>query len=341
MSAPARTETRGAGGAAGAARPIDALVAEIGSTTTVVSAFDGLSDYPATTPRLLGQGVAATSVAAGDVTVGVGAARAALEEQSGPLAPRLTLATSSAAGGLRMTVHGLTQRMTAMAAREAALGAGAVVTYQTAGLLRDHDLRKIEEARPSLMLLAGGVEGGDCETVLANARRLCELSLRPIVVYGGNSVVCDDSRELLEQAGFRVRLTRQRLPGGRRARHRAGPRGHPRRLRGAHHPRPRHGTHRRGRERAHPADAGRRAARRRASGRRSRRSRGRRRRRGHHRRALDHRRQSRVHAHPDRAPGPQPAHGRRRPGNVRERGPRGRHDAQRSSARRSCRRHCR
>jgi uncharacterized protein (TIGR01319 family) len=111
-----------------------------------------------------------------------------------------------------MTVHGLTQRMTAMAAREAALGAGAVVTYQTAGLLRERDLRQIEEARPSLILLAGGVEGGDCETVLANARRLGELSLRPIVVYAGNSAVCGDSRELLEQAGFRVRLTNNVYP---------------------------------------------------------------------------------------------------------------------------------
>ena len=203
---------RGAGGAAGAARPVDALVCEIGSTTTVVSAFDGLSDYPATRPVLLGQGVAATSVAEGDVTIGVGAARTALEERVGPLAPRRTLATSSAAGGLRMTVHGLTTRMTAMAAREAALGAGAVVTYQTAGLLRERDLRAIEEARPSLILLAGGVEGGDCDTVLGNAARLGELSLRPIVVYAGNSVVSDESRELLERAGFRVRLTSNVYP---------------------------------------------------------------------------------------------------------------------------------
>ena len=227
----------GAGGAAGAARPdtteaaapdgtpaarsskeprrvreIDALVAEIGSTTTVVSAFDGLTGYPASEPRLLGQGVAATSVADGDVTLGVDAARAALEEATGPLAPRLTLATSSAAGGLRMTVHGLTQRMTAMAAREAALGAGAVVTYQTAGLLRDHDLRAIEELRPGLMLLAGGVEGGDYETVLHNAARICELTVRPIVVYGGNSVVAGDARTLLETAGFRVRVTSNVYP---------------------------------------------------------------------------------------------------------------------------------
>ena len=192
--------------------PIDALVAEIGSTTTVVSAFDGLSGYPATMPRLLGQGVAATSVADGDVTIGVRAARAALEVDAGALEPALTLATSSAAGGLRMTVHGLTQRMTAMAAREAALGAGAVVTYQTAGRLRDHDLRRIEDEHPSLILLAGGVEGGDCDTVLFNAERLRALPIRPIVVYGGNSVVCTDAQELLERDGFRVRVTNNVYP---------------------------------------------------------------------------------------------------------------------------------
>ncbi|MDI6712408.1 MAG: glutamate mutase L [Anaerosomatales bacterium] len=65
------------------ARQVDALVAEIGSTTTVVSAFDGLSGWPATRPRLVGQGVAATTVEAGDVGVGLAAARAALEEQTG------------------------------------------------------------------------------------------------------------------------------------------------------------------------------------------------------------------------------------------------------------------
>jgi hypothetical protein len=193
---------------------VDALVAEIGSTTTVVSAFVGLSGRPSAEPRLLAQGLAPTSVADGDVTVGLAAARAALEASlGGPLAPGIVFATSSAAGGLRMTVHGLTQRMTAMAAREAALGAGAVVEYQTAGKLRDHDLRAIEAARPSLILLAGGVEGGDLETVLFNAGRLTELAIRPIVVYAGNSVVADDARELLERAGFRVRVTANVYPG--------------------------------------------------------------------------------------------------------------------------------
>jgi uncharacterized protein (TIGR01319 family) len=200
-------------GAGGNVRRVDALVAEIGSTTTVVSAFDGLRGFPATTPVLVGQGVAATTVADGDVTIGVAAARAQLEAASRPggtlglLAPSLTLATSSAAGGLRMTVHGLTRRMTAMAAREAALGAGAVVKYQTAGRLRDDDLRRIDEVAPNLILLAGGVEGGDYETVLSNAERLCELSARPAVVYAGNSVARDEARETLERAGFSVKVT--------------------------------------------------------------------------------------------------------------------------------------
>jgi hypothetical protein len=194
-------------------RTIDALVAEVGSTTTTVTAFDGLGGWPDTEPRLLGQGVAPTSVAAGDVTIGVDAARADLESRLGPLEPGVTLATSSAAGGLRMTVHGLTQRMTAMAAQEAALGAGAVVEFQTSGHLRDHDLARIATARPSLVLLAGGVEGGDVETVLFNARRLTELEIRPIVVYGGNSQGADEARAILEGAGFRVRVTANVYPG--------------------------------------------------------------------------------------------------------------------------------
>jgi uncharacterized protein (TIGR01319 family) len=192
---------------ADAVRPVDALVAEIGSTTTVVSAFDGLGQDSAAAPELLGQGVAATTVADGDVTLGVNQARAGLESRSGPLAPRAILATSSAAGGLRMTVHGLTQRMTAMAAREAALGAGAVVKYQTAGRLREGDIERIAEERPNLILLAGGVEGGDVDTVLANARLLARLPTRPNVVFGGNSEVRDEVRVLLEAEGFKVRTT--------------------------------------------------------------------------------------------------------------------------------------
>jgi len=56
------------------------------------------------------------------------------------------------------------------------------------------------------------VEGGDCDTVLFNAGRLAELEARPIVVYAGNSVVCSDAQELLERAGFKVKLTNNVYP---------------------------------------------------------------------------------------------------------------------------------
>jgi hypothetical protein len=51
------------------------------------------------------------------------------------------------------------------------------------------------------------VEGGDFATVLFNAANLAELESRPIVVYGGNSTVAAEARELLERAGFRVHVT--------------------------------------------------------------------------------------------------------------------------------------
>ena len=98
----------------------DLLVAEIGSTTTVVNAF---SLEP---PRFLGQGQAPTTVLEGDVRIGLQNARDSLAKGLGT--DRVDcgemLATSSAAGGLRMTVHGLIYDMTVKAAREAALGAG-------------------------------------------------------------------------------------------------------------------------------------------------------------------------------------------------------------------------
>ena len=47
---------------------VDVLVAEIGSTTTVVNAFHKLDDP---CPQFLGQGQAPTSVLQGDVCVGL------------------------------------------------------------------------------------------------------------------------------------------------------------------------------------------------------------------------------------------------------------------------------
>ena len=102
---------------------LDMLVAEIGSTTTLVNGFSGMNTGR---PKFVGQGMMPTTADRGDVTVGL---EAAVEDLRGKLSGEKICwerfyASSSAAGGLRMTVHGLVYDMTVKAAKEAALGAG-------------------------------------------------------------------------------------------------------------------------------------------------------------------------------------------------------------------------
>jgi hypothetical protein len=96
------------------------------------------------------------------------------------------LATSSAAGGLKMTVHGLVYDMTAKAAKEAALGAGGIIHDITVGKLRRTDLARIKEINPNLILIAGGVDFGERDTAIYNAEMIRTLGLKTPVVYAGN-----------------------------------------------------------------------------------------------------------------------------------------------------------
>ena len=84
-----------------------------------------------------------TSVEDGDVNIGLKSAISDLVDNLGTnrIECNEIVATSSAAGGLRMTVHGLVYDMTVKAAKEAALGAGANIKYITAGKLRKSDLK--------------------------------------------------------------------------------------------------------------------------------------------------------------------------------------------------------
>ncbi|MEW6725037.1 MAG: GlmL-related ornithine degradation protein [Bacillota bacterium] len=181
---------------------VDVLVAEIGSTTTVVNAFDGLEAEP----RFIAQGAAPTSVLEGDVTIGLSGAIADLQRnlEAGELEWGAMYASSSAAGGLKMTVHGLVYDMTVRAAKEAALGAGAVLRYLTAGDLTDHDLESIKRIGPNIILLAGGVDYGERATVVANARRLASLGPLAPVIYAGNVAARHEAEAILADAGYRV-----------------------------------------------------------------------------------------------------------------------------------------
>lgn len=179
---------------------VDLLVAEIGSTTTVVNAFNGIDTE---NPEFVGQGQAPTSVLIGDVTIGLHEAvddlkkTMKLQEMSyGKL-----LATSSAAGGLKMTVHGLVYDMTAKAAKEAALGAGANIHMVTAGKLRRTDIKKILEIKPNIIMIAGGVDYGEVETALYNAELIAGLDLEVPVLYAGNVQNHEEIKLIFDDAG--------------------------------------------------------------------------------------------------------------------------------------------
>lgn len=185
---------------------VDVLVAEIGSTTTVVNAFHGLDTE---NPSFLGQGQGVTSVSEGDVTIGL---YEAMEDLRRKLeVPFITyerfLATSSAAGGLRMSVHGLVHDMTVKASREAALGAGAIVKLVTSGRLKASDLRRIEETRPSIIMIAGGLDHGERDTALYNAELIRGMDLTVPVIYAGNIDNREEIREIFQGYAGRLYVT--------------------------------------------------------------------------------------------------------------------------------------
>jgi len=189
---------------------LDILVLEVGSTITKANGFrrtgDGALEHVA-------QGFAATSVAAGDVGVGVDGALADLRATCGlDVAGAEVFVNSSAAGGLRMTVHGLTQGMTARAAREAALGAGAIVVLVTAGALGPDDLEQVRGADPNMILLAGGVDHGEQDVVLHNARALAASGLRIPVLFAGNVAVRRAVRRTFDQAGIPLAIADNVFP---------------------------------------------------------------------------------------------------------------------------------
>lgn len=196
---------------------VNVLVAEIGSTTTVVNAFNGIGTE---NPAFIGQGQAPTTVLEGDVTIGLKSAIEGLKENLGLKknlqADNLTwddmLATSSAAGGLKMTVHGLVYDMTVRAAKEAALGAGGIIKMITSGRLRRTDLSKIREINPNIILVAGGVDYGERDTAIHNMEMILSMGLKIPVIYAGNIENQEEVRMMCEEADNQLYIVENVYP---------------------------------------------------------------------------------------------------------------------------------
>jgi len=181
-------------------------LADFGSTYTKVALVDPGEGV------LRGRGEAPTSIAT-DLMEGYAAALVAAETAAGgDLAIDERLAVSSAGGGLRVAAVGLVEDLTAAAARQAALNAGARVETVLSGRLEEEQLDELEAARPEIVLFAGGTDGGQAELVLENARLLAGRRLGGNAVVACNAEVAAAAAGLLRDAGTRAEVAANVMP---------------------------------------------------------------------------------------------------------------------------------
>lgn len=157
------------------------LLMDFGSTYTKITAVD------VEAAELLGTAKHFTTVQT-DINEGLDHAMAELLKKTGSLDFKERYACSSAAGGLRMVTCGLVPELTAEAARRASLGAGAKVVKVYSYDLTDEDIEEIDGICPDILLLTGGIDGGNKDCILHNAKKLsgCKSSF-PILLAGNRS----------------------------------------------------------------------------------------------------------------------------------------------------------
>lgn len=158
------------------------LLIDFGSTYTKITAIDVEKEV------ILGTASSFTTIST-DINEGLKKAIESLEKRTGKLEYSQYLACSSAAGGLKMIASGLVPGVTATAAKEACLGAGAKIIKVYSFEMTEEDIEEIEKNKPEIFLLAGGTNGGDKRCILHNAKMLsnCKIDF-PIIIAGNNEV---------------------------------------------------------------------------------------------------------------------------------------------------------
>jgi uncharacterized protein (TIGR01319 family) len=160
------------------------LCVDFGSTFTKAALVDTED------ARLLGTAQHRTTIpdpnGEGDVLDGYRACRDELIAAYPEAADAPALACSSAGGGLRIAVAGNEELVTAEAGRRVALSSGgAVVAVLSRADLADFPA-SLSAARPDVVLLTGGTDGGDQDAIVAAAGALARSGWSGPIVVAGN-----------------------------------------------------------------------------------------------------------------------------------------------------------
>lgn len=167
------------------------LLIDFGSTYTKVMAVDMEAE------EVLGTAQSYTTIET-DIINGLNNAVAILKEEIGDVEFEAQYACSSAAGGLRMVAIGLVPELTAKAARQAALGAGAKVIKTYSYELTEEDLEEIDQIKPDICLLTGGTDGGNKENIIFNAKMLARATAEFPIIIAGNRNCASQCKEILK-----------------------------------------------------------------------------------------------------------------------------------------------
>jgi uncharacterized protein (TIGR01319 family) len=175
------------------------LCLDVGSTFTkaVLVAPDGEVLGTAETPTTL----------AGDVLDGCHALAERLDAREA-----VTLACSSAGGGLRLAVVGYERQVTAEAGYRVGLSAGAKVVHVASGRLDPAAVRELGRAEPDVLLLVGGTDGGNADVLRHNAAQLAKAAIGVPVVVAGNADAQEEVAQTLREAGQPVRVADNVVP---------------------------------------------------------------------------------------------------------------------------------
>lgn len=122
------------------------------------------------------------------------------------------LACSSAAGGLRMVAVGLVPELTVEAARRAALGAGAKLVGSYGYRMGPSEIADLESLAPDIILLTGGIDGGNVEVILHNAGMLAGSTTHAPIVVAGNRTASGVAAAILQEAGKTAVVTPNVMP---------------------------------------------------------------------------------------------------------------------------------
>lgn len=181
------------------------LMIDFGSTNTKVTAVD-LDEQ-----KVLGTAASYTTVQT-DVNDGLNNALKLLSEKIGDLEYEHRYACSSAAGGLKMISCGLVPELTAEAARQASLGAGAKVMKVYSYQMTEDDAEEIQQLKPDIFLLTGGTDGGNKENIIENAKILAQIPLDFPIIIAGNRTAARTCEKILTEAGKNVKVCENVMP---------------------------------------------------------------------------------------------------------------------------------